>query len=166
MPTKNSSARVRLNAKQKLALYQHYKENPNLTQTELGTWARMKFKLSKDPSQKVISRLTREPPSESDVKARPNIKTQRSVTSTELEVSLVEWIDSCKNLNPPVVSWVTIREKAEEIRQGILSRSEGQDNTKLIALKFSNGWVQRFINRNGFKRRRVRVKEAAIVLKK
>lgn len=157
--------RIRLTAQQKLALCQHRDAHPKLSLRALCAWAAKSFKLPKNPSPATLLVLFKAPVSATAVHARPTLKTTQPVRSQPLEQALVRWIERCEQLQLPVVTWATIRAKAEKIRAALMLAPAYVSDQRLESLIFSNGWIQKLLQRHGMKARRVHGEAASARLK-
>ena len=91
---------------------------------------------------------------------RPTAKTNRDVSSRQLEEELLRWIHKCEALQLPVITGATLCEKAARIRDKI-EASTPTSSTKLKALTFSNGWLYKFQRRHGLSSKRVQGEAAS-----
>lgn len=130
------------NDQRKLICDHHY-ANPNLTQKELGEWAKKEFNLLKAPGQSTISDILKRKEefgtmSTSDL----GVKRRRVVTFPELDLALANWVLQCEDrgvcLNGDMI-------KAKGKRLADLMKIP-EDNQP----EFSNGWLQAFQERHNF----------------
>lgn len=77
------------------------------------------------------------------------------LTPPTLEQALVKWIGKCEPLQMPVVTWATIRAKAEKIRRALVSDAAYVPDDKLESLIFSDSCIQGLQKCLGLKTRRV-----------
>ncbi|KAH9095518.1 hypothetical protein LEN26_017809 [Aphanomyces euteiches] len=74
------------------------------------------------------------------------MRAQRNVKSPSIEAYLVVWINDCEAMNCPIASGSVFKTMAQ---------LAGDENDKEHGLKFSNGWMWRFLQRHQFRSRRV-----------
>lgn len=144
-------AYTRLTQAQKSAMRKQLAESATMSHKHLARWATSKFKLPQPPSRTTIHRILRE---QDDSSRLPSSKSTRAVTSSALDDSLATWVRTCEELHLPVVTGETIREKASKIREGLIAAAPDSSEA-LAALRFSNGWLGRFLKRHGLSSRRL-----------
>ncbi|KAJ0396300.1 hypothetical protein P43SY_007150 [Pythium insidiosum] len=150
VPTPASMAKTKtrstnLTHEQKRLICLHAKQNPTLTQSQLGKWAKEQFGLSTVPSQSSISHTLKRRHSFEHMKSEDwSSKRMRTVKYPELDTALANWFLYCQ---------------ARQIRiQGDEIKAKAQLFFELMKLnaaeppQFSNGWLHSFQSRHGFSR--------------
>ncbi|RLO13893.1 hypothetical protein DYB28_012780 [Aphanomyces astaci] len=125
----------------------------------LRQWALAAFQLPKLPAKSTMSGWLTE--RETCQHTLPLRKSNHMPHWPELEVSLMQWIRMCEEWTVPIVTGLTIRAKAEKIRDA-LRRQTHHHTSRLDAMEFSNGWLYRLQARNDLKSRRVYGEAASI----
>lgn len=113
------------------------------------------FGLDKPPSHAAISKLLRAPVVADAARARPTVKTVRSVSSPDIERQAVRWVSACERPKLHIVTYATIQPKAAKLRAAIMTSVSYVLIPKLERLQLSLGWVQKLLQRNGLIARRV-----------
>lgn len=148
-PTAASKARLRssnLTHEQKRLICLHAKQNPTLTQAQLGQWAKMRFELASTPSQSSISHTLKRKHNFEHMKSEELAsKRMRSVKFPELDVALANWFLHCQ-ARQVKVQGDEIKAKAHLFFEmmGIIHTADPP--------QFSNGWLHSFQSRHGFSR--------------
>ena len=133
---------VNLKKSQKLELCLHQQANPSINQQALAQWAKEKFQLQNAPSQGAISNILskrRELDSLTDVQLET--KRSRAVANPQLDQALANWVLQCEGRHISL-SGDLIKEKASCFARN-LKINDG--------IEYSNGWLDRFQKRYGFK---------------
>ncbi|SPO27760.1 related to transposases [Ustilago trichophora] len=129
--------------KQQLAAYhaEQMLNNPSYLQKDLSAWAKATFNLSYTPSKATIYRILHNP--STDVFPSPS-KKKLPTKLEELEHLLTDWVDT-QQARGVMLNHHLIKQQGQ-IFQARLNTSLPED--KKLSLKFSNGWLQKFSNRN------------------
>lgn len=152
--------RVRLTRGQKKELRDHHQEHPEKSLRVLCKWAYTTFQLRHPPAHSTLIALFKS--SGNDDARSTTTKTNRRVTSPQLESELAQWIARCESAMVPLVTYATIREKAMKIREDIVNDVNATADNALLQLSFSNGWLQKFLLRHGLKSRRLHGEAASV----
>ena len=112
-----------------------------ITQKALAAWAKEHFNLPKEPTQPTICKILKEQSISGPANSNINQKRMRSSKYPRLEEMLEIWMASCEGNNYPI-TWDTVVNKANFF-------AEIQD------FAFSNGWIDRFRKRSGFRGHRL-----------
>lgn len=143
--------RVRLTAAQKCALLDLYDANPCMLQEEVCELAARQLALPRPPATSTLRLLLKSADAIHGGGQPPSQKTKRAVACEHLEEELVRWIGVCERLRLPVVSGAAIQGKAEQIRERIARDEPSGTWSRLKAMKFSNGWLDKLKRRHGIK---------------
>ncbi|GAB9473231.1 Ars binding protein 1 [Globisporangium polare] len=145
-----SSARTRLRSsnlthEQKRLICLHAKQNPTLTQAQLGQWAKMRFELASTPSQSSISHTLKRKHNFEHMKSEELAsKRMRSVKFPELDAALANWFLHCQARQ--------IKVQGDEIKAKAHLFFEMMGIHTADPPQFSNGWLHSFQSRHGFSR--------------
>nr|CCA21799.1 AlNc14C134G7045 [Albugo laibachii Nc14] len=101
-------------------LCKRHSEYPKLLLRALSRWNGLAFKLLKNPSHATLLDLFNKPFTEEAVRTNPARKSNQYVCCSFLERALVFWIDPYELLQLPLVTWETMRTKAEKIRSTLV----------------------------------------------
>nr|CCA19252.1 AlNc14C66G4699 [Albugo laibachii Nc14] len=146
---------TRIPREQKLVLCKRHSEYPKLSLRALNRWAGSAFKLPKNPSHATLLVLFEKPVTEDAVRANRGRKTNQYVCFGSIEHAFLLWINRCELLQMPVFTWATMRAKAEKIRSTLVLDATYVLDAKLKGMVFSDGWLQKLLERLGLKTRRV-----------
>ena len=136
---------VRLSDAQRKQVYQEYLHRKNaghqFTNADIAKWAKERFSLKNSPHHSTISLIIKQCGAEKKI-------TGRKFQSKKLEDNLSNWIWKMyyKNI---FISDAMIIEKGKFILSELNSQLDEQNK---ILLSFSNGWLNKFKKRHGFKR--------------
>ncbi|KAG9402778.1 hypothetical protein AC1031_006327 [Aphanomyces cochlioides] len=136
------SKKLFMTAKVKANAAQHYKLNPHLTLRELCEWAFATQKLPSMLSTASMSRALRKPIDEMTLKRRPNMKLLQPVTCAEFDAELEAWIDNCEEYGVSL-SYAAIKAYASQI---------SSTYPQCADLKFSQGWICKFLSRHNMRK--------------
>lgn len=117
------------------------REGKSCSQTELAHWAKDNLSIPFLPSQPVMSRILNNEIA-IPITAR-NIKRQRSGAQPHLEAALAIWVRS-KYDSRILINGSTIRSKASDFQDSINSHLPQESQ---ITLKFTTGWLTKFMKR-------------------
>jgi hypothetical protein len=115
-----------------------------ITQKALATWAKEHFTLPKEPTQPTICKILKEQSISGPANSNINQKRMRSSKYPRLEEMLEIWMASCEGNNYPI-TWDTVVNKANFFAEPL----------KIQDFAFSNGWIDRFRKRSGFRGHRL-----------
>ncbi|RLN69347.1 hypothetical protein BBP00_00000400 [Phytophthora kernoviae] len=144
MPTAPQAPRPRTtftNA-QRLEICRHYSENPSLTQNQLAEWVQETFNLPRAPSQAMISKLLkRKEALEAASPAELGTKSRRHVRFPQVDAALARWVTWCEGRG------VGLTGDEVKLKAASFARLLGVGATST----WSNGWLQKFYTRHGFR---------------
>jgi hypothetical protein len=128
---------------QRLQIIKYKEEHPDATLRTIAMWAKAKFSLTKAPNDSTISRtLSRKEEFKSLPSQDESMRRKRSVVDNNLDRAIAIWVDQMnqQGLN---VSGPSIKQKGADLaaKMGISGSM----------MKFSNGWLNSFCKRHGFK---------------
>lgn len=134
-----------LTHEQKRLICIHAKQNPTITQAQLGQWAKERFGLPTIPSQSSISHTLKRKHNFEHMKSEELAsKRMRSVKFPELDIALANWFLHCQ---------------ARQVKiQGDEIKAKAHLFFEIMAIptqdppQFSNGWLHSFQSRHGFSR--------------
>jgi DDE superfamily endonuclease/Tc5 transposase DNA-binding domain len=131
-----------LTLSQKAELVNYAKNNPRENQDDLAKWAARHFKLQKVLHRTTVGRiLKRKEEFEAISPYNQSIKRKRIAPNSPFETALVNWVLQCQHRKIRL-SYQLIQVKAHDYAQAL-------EIEKIP--KFSNGWLDGFLTRNGFK---------------
>lgn len=143
-----AKARLRssnLTHEQKRLICLHAKQNPTLTQAQLGQWAKIRFELASTPSQSSISHTLKRKHNFEHMKSEELAsKRMRSVKFPELDVALANWFLHCQARQ--------VKVQGDEIKAKAHLFFEMMGIHTADPPQFSNGWLHSFQSRHGFSR--------------
>ncbi|KAF1335522.1 Ars binding protein 1, partial [Globisporangium splendens] len=144
-----------LTHEQKRLICIHAKQNPAITQTQLGQWAKVRFALATTPSQSSISHTLKRKHNFEHMKSEELAsKRMRSVKFPDLDIALANWFLYCQ-ARQIKVQGDEIKAKAHlffEMMALSSRRSVTTAQDSNAPPQFSNGWLHSFQSRHGFSR--------------
>ena len=146
-PRSPASSSQNLTQAQKQQLIAYHKaqklSNPSYLQKDLSAWAKDTFSLSYTPSKATIYRILHSTSTDTS----PSSSKKRLPSKLEdLETLLADWVQT-QHSRGVMINHHLIKQQGQ-IFQTRLNSSLPEDQK--LALKFSNGWLQRFNNRHSF----------------
>ncbi|SJX66502.1 related to transposase [Sporisorium reilianum f. sp. reilianum] len=147
-PRAATSSSQNLSIHQKQHILTHYNTqkalNASYSHQDLADWTRDTYKLSYTPSRSTIHRIINQSTPDS---SSTSFKRKAPSNTEELDRLLAEWVNSQPSRGV-MVNGHLIKQQGQ-ILQSRLNTSLPVDQQ--LALKFSNGWLEKFCNRHSFK---------------
>jgi Tc5 transposase DNA-binding domain len=133
----------RLTSGQKAKLIEHSTKNPDMKAESLAKWAQATFKLIVAPHRTTIGDTLRDATRYTLIQPQEaSLKKARIVKYEVIETSIINWVLQMQHRRISV--------------SGDMIKAEERDFARLLGveeeLKFSNGWLEKFQKRNGFRR--------------
>jgi len=129
---------------QRKAICEHWTKVPKISQTKLAEWAKLRFNLSKTPTQATISNIIKKRDQYLDMDEHNlQAKRARDTHFPELDAALANWVLQCQG-NRININGDLIKAKASVFAEKLNIPLDDRP-------VFSNGWLDKFKDRHGFR---------------
>ncbi|CEP16244.1 hypothetical protein [Parasitella parasitica] len=158
----NKKSRLRLSNEQQHAKCNYHLMHSQLSQIELGEWAKQQFGLSKNVSQKTISNILSRKDQMFETYGSGDMqkKSNKAVKMPELDDEIENYIVSMNDRGLPVNRSAVIF-YAKVVANRKYKMNEMPKNRQI---KFSDGWLTKFLKRIGVKSRHMYGKNNSVDL--
>jgi len=151
-PRAASATNQNLTNAQKQQIQAHYNAHKDLHPSypfkDLADWTQQTFNLSYAPSRSTLHRILKQ--DNSPGQYSPTCKKKVPTRSEELDRLLAQWVVD-QQARHVMINGHLIRQQGE-ILQARINNTHSSADQKL-ALKFSNGWLEKFCQRHGFRQK-------------